>query len=45
MCKFDTDGWSRDYDACIESNDDDARNWMESNYDKYFDDDTDNDDE
>lgn len=39
MCnKMDTEGWSSDYDACIESGDDSAREWMEDNYDKYFDD-------
>jgi hypothetical protein len=39
MSEFDTEGWSQDYDACIESGDDDAREWMETNYDAYFNDD------
>ena len=41
MCTFDVDSWSSDYDKCIESGDDDGREWMESNYDLYFDDNSD----
>ena len=41
MSNFDTEGFSADYDACVASGDTEAIEWLESNYDAYFNDEDD----